>query len=212
MYFFPQVSQKPLIKHEHHRFAVPSDIGHCITDIKCQRRNISLQAGLSLCMKLWDACSMHMSLFHLPGVGGKSCKQRTENAAWHQSQLLPVIYLHTTTPTKNKHLGNSAWSHSFSPLYVLFLNNSEHPKCFCTMPTHSCSVIAENERGFKLPREEVILFKDEEHHVWLKTTHWLHLWSYSASFAPSQNHNITPTLQMRLEWRQICYPFIIKPI
>lgn len=39
------------------------------------------------------------------------------------------------------------------------------------MPTQSCSVIAENERGFKLSREEVILFKDEEHHVWLKTTH-----------------------------------------
>lgn len=76
-----------------------------------------------------------------------------------------------------------------------------------------CKVTAENVISFKLSKEEVILFKDEEHRVWLKKTHWLHLWTYFASFAPSPNHkNITPILQMRLEWSQICNPFILQDI
>jgi len=85
-------------------------------------------------------CSMQAPLLPVPGVGRKSYKQRTKDAASHQSQLLSMQYLHTIAPTSYKHLGNSTKKMTgLSPPHIFFLNNSLHCKCFCTIPTGPCS-------------------------------------------------------------------------
>lgn len=59
-----------------------------------------------------------------------------------------------------------------------------------------CKVKSESVMVFKLSREEVISFKDREHHVLLKKACRLHFATYFASFAPPLNcKNIVPTLQ-----------------